>query len=458
MNSRRFARSEGFVIGASALLIAVVVNAGWTWIAALAGLEAILVVSAMIARSDAPVSYAEIVFLVTLFAAGRDLSTLEIPLASLRVYVGELALVALLSIWALLRLRGVVGPKVSDPLTLGFLALFFVGCSKALVFGFQLDEYGLRQLVLLAYLGWVPLGFAMAQDSSRLRTALWSMSLASSALVVAGLLRVAAGQVLEQTTTGSHRYLPGYAGIYSVVALAVFLGVPAPSWLAPRGVWRAFGIGSAATGLLLAQHRSAFLAAAIVLILQARLKVTRNKQLFLVASIASIAVVLSAALLASSDLRAAASSLVLQRIGSIADVQDPNIAWRLASTAEIITTLSTQPLGIGFGFRQFAFNASDPYVASHNSYADFALRFGIDGLLVAALLFLAIFIQLRRAARNQTESGKIARTLSAATAAVGFFAAFNVVFHTPYTGPLPWLFLGAGWGHLRSHPTHGDPA
>jgi hypothetical protein len=430
------------------LALAGIVAVGYGWFAVAFLFATMLALLGATVRASALVSQLAAAYMVALFAAGKALSEVGVPLRHFRFYVGEFVLAVLLTGWLVLRARRVVGPSLRDPLSWFTGGLFLLGIAKALAFGFQTDDYGLRQLAMLAYIGWVPLGYLIAQTPTRLRTALWVMSLASMSLVLVGLLRLSQGDVAEITTTGDPRYLPGYAGLYSTIALAVALNVSPPHWLRPARLYRIVLAASVTICLVLAQHRSTFLAAGLVLLLSARNTLRTNRR-FLAAGLALslLALVLTVGLATSARIRNAVADLAVNRLASITKLDDPNTAWRLAAAAEVASVVVREPLGVGFRFQPFSFNLGDPYVASHNSYVDFALRFGIDGLILAVAIFSAVFVRLRRIAappfRDQT-----ARALSAALVAVGLVAAFNVVFLTPYMGPLPWFLLGAGWGHL----------
>lgn len=434
-----------------ALAIAALVAVGLVWVPALSLAGIFVLFFGGTGRSGAPLSRFGGLFLIALFAAGKDLSQIGIPLRTLTLYSGELVLVGLLGSWVLLRARNVVGPPLRDPITWAASGLFLLGLTKAAVLGFQMDEYGLRQLAMLAYLGWIPIGYLMAQQAAELKATLWAMALASCILVIVGLVNVASGHVLETTTTGTHRYIPGYAALYSIIGLAVAANVRPPRWVVPARLWRWFVAISAITAVILAQHRSSFLAAAAVLALSLPRRVHATRALLALGAAFTVATsILVLGLATSQELREIAETMAIERIASVTDLRDPNTAWRLASAAEVGSVVVRHPLGIGFGFRQFTFNLDDPYVASHNSYLDFALRFGVDGLLLAFFLFFTIFARLRRGAELKTDRGQLAQALSGAMAGIGIVAAFNVVFQTPYMGPLPWFFLGAGWGYLRA--------
>jgi hypothetical protein len=149
------------------------------------------------------------------------------------------------------------------------------------------------------------------------------------------------------------------------------------------------------------------------------------------------------------------------RVSSTTDLEDPNIAFRLSAALEVLGGVAAQPLGHGFSRWEFSFTIFNPLRGSHNSLVDLAYRIGVPGLVA----FLAMPVSLIRQTRQLAQrTGPVPQLLPMTVCAgiLGFlvFATFNVVLETPQVSILFWVLLGVGSGSLYDHrlPPGGSSA
>lgn len=248
-------------------------------------------------------------------------------------------------------------------------------------------------------------------------------------------------EVFEVTTTGSTRFLGGDFALYGTLAAIVI--VVELTFIRVFSTTTAFLFAAAAIELVLAQHRSAFVAFAVGL--GATFTVLGGstqalKGILKVACVVTIGLVAAVWLFGGSYL-----DDTLTRIAHTSDMSDENTSWRLLSWFEVFDGIVEQPLGHGFARWEFLFTWRDPMTGSHNSFLDLAYRIGVPGLL----LFLALPFTLVRRTRALVQATS-ARThvflVTVCSCMIAFlvYAAFNVVLETPYMSILFWVLLALG--------------
>ena len=151
--------------------------------------------------------------------------------------------------------------------------------------------------------------------------------------------------------------------------------------------------------LILAQHRSGFLALAVAL---------AGTALFLVGSGRMLRGLLritvgGAAALAGYVLVFGGSYLddTYTRILHTFDTADSTAAWRLLSWYEVGSGVVDRPLGHGFATWDFYFNIDDPLRGSHNSFLDLAYRAGVPGLVAFLAMPIALTVGTRSVIRQR---------------------------------------------------------
>lgn len=259
----------------------------------------------------------------------------------------------------------------------------------------------------------------------------------------------------EETTTGSIRWLPGEFALYALLAITiVVVKMIINRQFTARG---AILMGFAGAELILAQHRSGFVALAIALLVTAAFlggSTQAIKGLLKVVVLLAVGLVLFAYTVGGSYL-----DETLNRVSSVGDTGDANISWRLLSWYEVFDGIRDAPWGHGFAHWEFLFNSFDPLTGSHNSFLDLTYRVGVPGLL----LFLSIPIRFITDTRSRVQrvgpAGNILPiTICACLIAFMIYASFNVVLETPYMSVFFWILLGLGTGTLNDRAPDNSPA
>lgn len=288
-------------------------------------------------------------------------------------------------------------------------------------------------------------------DALRWRV-LQAVLLASVVGAIVGLLQmqldsplISAEKGFEVTSTGSTRWLSGEFALYGM--FSVVITIVAATRGAELNLTLALLLVSAAIEVILAQHRSGFVAVAAALLASVTVIRGSTKALQrLLKVIMGVAIGLAVAVLLFGGAYLADT---VARISQTGDVTDINIDWRLLAWFEVFDGVVAQPLGHGFAQWDFSFATFDPLTGSHNSLLDLAYRVGIPGLL----LFVAIPVALLRGTRAvvRKASGDDVLLVISSTCILAFivFSLFNMVLEAPYMSIFFWVILGIGAGCLH---------
>ena len=241
------------------------------------------------------------------------------------------------------------------------------------------------------------------------------------------------------TTTGDLRYIPGSVG--GLAAMALPLVLSAATSRGHRVPKAALFVVSLAA-LALASHRSAWIAAAIAVVVVAMVA-GRQRQRFVAqtGAAALVLIVAGLALTLATD-RATVAEDQLARLETLTNpAADPNGRDRLERWYVALNQAKEHAfIGEGFGVT-FISPVSDIESEPHNFAVTVLARAG----LVSAMLFLAmIAIAMARVAKaaSSDEQGWLAAGLAGALTAGVVVAGFNVLLESPYFAPVFWFAAG----------------
>jgi hypothetical protein len=293
----------------------------------------------------------------------------------------------------------------------------------------------------------------LARDDDARWRVLYGVALATIGAAVIGVIQKRTGVPLfdpserfEVTTTGSTRWLSGEYAVYAVVGMSV----PAIAAIITRRFGRASTLLmiSAAVELVLAQHRSGFVAAGLALFATSTIiggSAQAVRGLLKLVVFGTLAIGLYLLLFGGGYL-----GETVNRVSTTTDFQDNNIYWRLNTAYEVVRAVIAQPLGYGFSTWDFSFTFVDPLTGSHNDYADLAYRIGVPGLVAFLALPVSLIRQTRQLAQHTGPAPQLlAVTVCAALLAFLIFASFNVVLESPQVSILFWVLLGLGAGSVH---------
>jgi hypothetical protein len=255
-----------------------------------------------------------------------------------------------------------------------------------------------------------------------------------------GVLSLAGDTPAEEwtTSTGSTRWLPGEFALYGMFGVIV---VGMREFLQPRDRTALVKAIPAFVVLVLAQHRSGFLALATAL-LGTALFLTGSRRimsgLFKLVVIAVIGGTLFVVITGSNYVDA-----TIERLQHTFDLTEDTAAWRLLSWYEVGMGIVDAPWGHGFATWDFLFNMDDPLRGSHNSFLDLTYRVGIQGLAVFIGIIVSLVIATRQELKRRAGSNTLQLVIICACIFAWLtFAFFNVVFDTPYLSIFFWVLLG----------------
>jgi O-antigen ligase/polysaccharide polymerase Wzy-like membrane protein len=257
-----------------------------------------------------------------------------------------------------------------------------------------------------------------------------------------GVFHAITGQFFS-TEQDVPRYLRGDSGTFLAASfVALLLLRPRPLRTEIRMLAPAAAL---VAGVLLSEHRSVWLAAAIALLVSwlvaPRTRPVVRASVWLAALVLSL---LIGGLLLESDQVGG----TFDRILSTADTTTVNADYRLAAWDASLADIGDNPLGgSGFGKTFIFYNRGLLYTgAPHNSLVNIAWYLGIPGFLLFVLtqaVFLARIFRGRRALENV---GWIHVVLFGAWLSLLVVAAFNVILESP-VGAIPfWLTIGIPFG------------
>lgn len=311
---------------------------------------------------------------------------------------------------------------------------------------------GAKAVSFFAYSAFYFIVRGLARDDEARWRVLRCIALATIGAALIGVVQTRTGVPLfdpsarfEVTTTGSTRWLSGEYAVYALVGMSV----PAIAAILTRRVGRASTLLmiSAAVELVLAQHRSGFLAAGIALFATSIFiggSAQAARGLVKLVVFGMVAVGLYLLLFGGGYLEQ-----TVTRVGTTTDLDDNNIYWRLNNTYEVLAAVMGQPLGHGFSTWDFSFTVVDPLTGSHNDYLDLAYRIGVPGLVAFLALPVSLMRQTRQLARRTGPVPQLLPvTVCAAMLAFLIFASFNVVLESPQVSILFWVLLGLGAGSV----------
>ena len=389
--------------------------------------------------------------LVLLCAFGQNYAKLDVVL-----YPTELVLGALLVFGI-----GAVRSVPWDPITRGVALFVAFGIGFVVLCGAP-DGAGLKAFSFFVYAGfyWVVRGVATS-DRARWQL-LDAIALACVFAAALGMWQMTTGTLLiepdkhgelglEETSTGSVRWLSGEYGLYGMIGLITAAARP----LAQRRVTLLSSALIAAAGIvvMLAQHRSGLVALAVAIAMTGACVIGARRAAG--GAMRLLVLVMIGAAVAAIAFDGSYLDDTLTRIEHITDVQDVNTAWRLLNWVEVGEGIADQPLGHGFARWDFFFATYDPLIGSHNSLLDLAYRIGIPGLVVFLSIPIRLLVKTRRAVAGSSASARaLPITACACMIALLVYASFNMVLETAYMSILFWVVLGIGAGALDQRAVH----
>jgi O-antigen ligase len=267
-------------------------------------------------------------------------------------------------------------------------------------------------------------------------------------LVVTGLAGQAGHTSTGATRIASHTFVLAF-GIAPIVLIA-----------AARERLLRPAIAAAASfpflvGLLLVNHRSAWIAFVAALILLFGMRVSPA------VVVGGLAVVVIGLLLLTGPVsKSAPFGQEIARAKSVTSTKDPNAKFRLSFWEAAMAKSVHSPI-FGNGFDAFPADVAppepgnpDPFPAPHNSFVAIAYRVGLVPMLVVLALLLNL---VRLGVRASTHRpARIDRAVCAALTGIVVFAgvtsAFNVFLEAPYAGPLFWTSIG-----LLAYAVYANP-
>jgi energy-coupling factor transporter transmembrane protein EcfT len=392
------------------------------------------------------------VLLVATF--GQYYAKISVPVG-LPIFVTE-AVVVVLSV---LGWRLITSP-IRDPISLCVLIFLANGVFWVVVDGVgDMKGAGVKALSFFVYSVLFFVVRSTATDVGAQSKVLRTLCFASVAGAVLGLLQMRLQIPLfgaiegfesgfEETSTGSIRWVPGEYALYGTFAAIIVI----VRSTVHRRITRvdAVVLAAAAAEIILAQHRSGFVA--LVLALGFTALVLIGSARALVGLLKVGAVIIGGLLIFVFVFGGTYLDDTINRIAHTSDANDVNIDFRLLSWLEVFEGVKDNPIGHGFSRWDFLF-LENPLTGSHNSLLDLSYRIGVQGLVV----FLAIPTMLLRRTRALVQATSpqehlIAITVCACMIAFLVFATFNVVLETPHLSILFWILLGLGTAAVHPRP------
>ena len=374
-----------------------------------------------------------------------DFAKTSITLFGLPLYVTDFLLAPVL-VGSLL--SGRWRRREAIPLVLA-LSAFCGFCLISAVFSL-IDE---RELQLVLYQGtpfiYYPLAalcLAWNLDLRKDRSLVVAFAATGCALAVGyGLSHAVTGQFFS-TEQDVPRYLRGDSGTFLAASFVALLLLP------PRPIRTEIRMLAPAAaliaGVLLSEHRSVWLAAAIALpvswLVAPRARPALRASVWVAALLLTLLV---GGLLLESD----PVSGTLDRILSTTDTTTVNADYRLAAWDASLSDIADNPLtGSGFGKLFTFYNRGLLYSgAPHNSLLNITWYLGLPGFLLFAAIQAVFLARLLR--RQMLEGlGWSPVVLFGAWLSLLVVAGFNVILESP-VGSLPfWLTLGIPFGAMTN--------
>jgi hypothetical protein len=264
-------------------------------------------------------------------------------------------------------------------------------------------------------------------------------SLIAFALVFLGL---AGADQQEVTSTGAVRIAHGSFSLPFGIAPLVLIAAVRERVLS---LWWLAALPPLLLGLLLENHRSAWLGFALALIVLMSTRVT-PKLVF-----AALVLVLAGSFFVEQQATARDGRWHAEviRARSVTNPNDPNARFRLRFWKAVGVASFESPL-IGSGFDPYPSRLVPPETISgsrddpHNSFVALAYRIGPVALAVfLALLSLVVLRGYRASKNNPDPFGRaVLGALVALIVYLAVYAALNVTLELPYAAPLFWISVG----------------
>lgn len=374
-------------------------------------------------------------------AFGGYYAKLKVPLGGVELYPTELVVAACVLLGA-----GSITTLRMDRITRLVIAFLAIGVGWVVIGGLGgLQGAGAKAFSFFVYSIFYFVIRAQARTEEDRWRVLNLFAIASFAGVALGLWEIEFGEGFP-TSTGSLRWLSGEFAIYCLFAAMV---AAVPSILRRRLDGRSgLVLGAAVAELILAQHRSGFVAFGVALgatagFLAGSAQALRG--LFKVLALAIAGVLVFTLFWGGGYV-----DETVRRISETTDFSDGTVAWRLLSWYEVGSGILDAPWGHGFAHWDFTFNYSDPLLGSHNAFLDLTYRIGVEGIVV----MLAMPVSLIARARRLIQRDGVQRHVQLVTAcacllAFVVFASFNMALEAPYMSIMFWVALGVGAGALE---------
>jgi hypothetical protein len=370
-----------------------------------------------------------------LFAWGRNLSHVAVG----PIYVTE-AFLALMTAAVVLRLLLAPQRRPGLKLTLAIVVMMWLPAVAGLALRTNFSDLGwMREFAIIHYSLFAVVG-----------AALWTAPGFQRRLLRVALICALVGVVVPLvdgtttvTSTGAERLA---AGEYSIgYAAAMILIVAAVRERLFRRL-ALLGMVPLFFGLLVVNHRSAWLGFVVAVTLLLASRPNASSRLVLAAGATCLLLFLTTAYFVSPN------SFVGDAVtrARTLDARDPNIGYRLKFWDAVAHASTSSPL-IGSGFDRYppeyvppVSTEEEDHPAPHNSWVALAYRIGpIFALLVAGTLALLVTRATRLARLAADAWRRVALGgLAAVVVFLAIFAAFNVVLEVPYMAALFWLAVG----------------
>jgi cell division protein FtsW (lipid II flippase) len=280
----------------------------------------------------------------------------------------------------------------------------------------------------------------------------FAVALAAPTLALIFVAMGGAGEA-GATSTGAMR-VAGYTFALAFGIAPIVLVAAARERLI-RPLWAGVAVVPFLIGLLLVNHRSAwlaFVAAAIFLFVK---RITPAVVVGTLALVVGGVVILTSQAAESSSLGAEVA-----RAKTVTSTTDPNASFRLSFWQAAMSKSITSPL-IGNGFDLYPEDIVPPtpgnideFPSPHNSFVAIAYRAGFIPFLIVLGLLLNLIRRGYRASQERPapHDRAICSALTAIVIYTGVTSSFNVFLEAPYAGPLFWTCVG-----LLAYVVYADP-
>jgi len=392
-------------------------------------------------------------FVMCTVAYTKDFSYMGVPGAPIfvtDVVLGGLCVALLGSLWGALRTLG-----KTPRLAIMWLVVSGTICAARGFVSGQDRILVLRDTAMVGYSMFLPVAYLVVSSWQSVKRffiffALGTLFSSSNALAWF------AGQ------PGQRRYLP--YGVYVLSGLVGTFVLTTSHTIRSALGWSLFGL--LAAGVILANARTIYVAALLVVLIMTfigptvKLQISR-RSLRLTAGIAVAAVVLLGAAMQTKAgaelLDTTATELVS---GTVDYADDPNATFRLLAWAEAGERFAENPLlGEGFGV-PFSFERTAFDVRPHNTFMTILYKMGLLGFL--PLIVLLVTFQYRGwrslGSFRQEPDALFLYVLLLAQLAMFVFGCLNLLLESPFMASIFWVILGVGMSVMNLLRSSQRPA